>query len=363
MAVPARSQAPGAQPAHATAPGGAAALRIGAVACSDPERSYSQQEALALLGLERDEFAQRIFERCGVRRRQLELGPEELAQNMQARTALVEERLLKHATRAIDRLDIDPAQVGTVLTSTLYSLGGPTLDHRLIEHYGMDPATDKYHVVGVGCASAVPLLRLGALAAGAAPDRKVLIVAADLMSGMLSPAGAHDHRAKTVGSAIFGDGCAAAVLDAGAQARGPAVVASTVHHIGSTLGAVRMQLAGADSYLHLDPDLPEAAAAGLTPLTEQFLASLDLRSEHIDHWILHPGGRRILEQVQHALSLSDEQVSVSRDVLANHGNTGTSMIFYVLEQTLRERAPAHGEIGLMVTLGPGVTIGLMALAW
>jgi hypothetical protein len=88
-------------------PNHAGTLRIGAIACSDPSRSYSQREVLALLGLEGDEFAEAIFERAGVKRRQFELGAEQLAQNLQARTALVEDRLLKHATRAIDRLDVD----------------------------------------------------------------------------------------------------------------------------------------------------------------------------------------------------------------------------------------------------------------
>src|SRR5690242_19355226 len=125
-------------------PGSPAALRIAALSCSDPARSYSQREVLQLLGLEGDEFAERIFARAGVTRRQLELGERELAQNLQARTVLVEDRLLEHSVRAIDGLEVDPAEVGTLVTSTLYSLGGPTLAHRLIEHYGMDPATDKY---------------------------------------------------------------------------------------------------------------------------------------------------------------------------------------------------------------------------
>jgi len=348
---------------RARPPSHISASRISAIACSHPACSYSQREVLALLGLEGDEFAERIFERCGVKRRQLELGAGELAQNLQARTALIEDRLLEHATRAIDQLDVDPAEIGTLVTSTLYSLGGPTLAHRLIEQYGMDPATDKYHVVGVGCASAVPLVRLAGLAVRQTPGHKALIVAADLMSGILSLAAPGDHRAKIVGSAIFGDGCAAAVLDAGAPASGPAVVDAKVHHIGGTLGAVRMELAGSDSYLHLEPDLPQAAAAGLAPLADEFLAPLGLTRGEIDHWIVHPGGRRILERIQEALSLSDEQVGVSYDVLANHGNIGTPTIFYVLDETLRRCAPAHGDLGLMVTVGPGVAIGLMLLAW
>ncbi|HEV2980438.1 MAG TPA: 3-oxoacyl-[acyl-carrier-protein] synthase III C-terminal domain-containing protein [Solirubrobacteraceae bacterium] len=351
----------GTTPARSPTPRGA--LRIPAIACSDPARSYSQREVLALLGLEGDEFAQRIFRRAGVQRRQLEFGAQELALNLQARTALIENRLLEHATRAMDRLDVDPAEIGTLVTSTLYSLAAPTLAHRLVEHYGMSPATDKYHVLGVGCASAVPLVRLAAPSVEQSRGQKAVIVAADLMSGILSLATPDDARAKTVASAIFGDGCAAIVLDAGAQAAGPAVVASKVHHIRGTLGAVRMELSGHDSFLHLDPDLPEAASVGLAPLARDFLGDQGLTCDDIEHWIVHPGGPRILQRVQEALSLSDEQVGVSYDVLANHGNTGTPTIFYVLQETIRRFAPTPGELGLMVTIGPGVTVGLMLLAW
>ena len=31
---------------------------------------------------------------------------------------------------------------------------GSNLAHRLVDHYDMDPSTDKYHILGVGCASA-----------------------------------------------------------------------------------------------------------------------------------------------------------------------------------------------------------------
>jgi alkylresorcinol/alkylpyrone synthase len=339
------------------------AARISAIASSSPARSYSQREVLALLGQHGDEFAERVFARCGVARRQLELGEEALDRNLQARTALVEDGLFEHAKRAIDRTGVNPADVGLLVTSTLYSLGGPTLAHRLVEHYEMDPAVDTYHVTGVGCASAVPLVRLASLALGQLPARKSLIVGADLLSGMLTRAAPGDSRSKVVASALFGDGCAAAVLESGPEAPGAAVVGSAVHHVGGSLGAVRMELGEADSYLRLEPDLPEAAAAGLATLVDDFLQPLGLTRPAIDHWIVHPGGRRILERVQEALSLSDAQVRVSYDVLADHGNMGTPTIFYVLDETIRRCAPAHGELGLMVTVGPGVTIGLMALAW
>jgi predicted naringenin-chalcone synthase len=339
---------------------------ISRLALAGPETSFTQNDVLGLLGLSGDEFAQRIFSRCGVQRRGLTLTDDFLATTVQGRTHAIEEHLLGYAIRAIDELDIDPANIGVVVSSTLYSLGGPTIAHRLVDHYEMDPATDKYHVVGVGCASAVPLVRLASQTLRDRPGKKALVIAAESMTGILMGAAEDDERSKTVGSSIFGDGCAAALIefdDAPAGAGGPAVLASKVHQVAGTLGAVRMQLTPQDSYLHLIRELPDVASEGLLELVDDFLASSGLGREAIDHWLVHPGGRRIIESVQEALDLSREDVASSYDVLSEHGNMGTPSIFYVMRRAVERRAPQAGDLGLMVTVGPGVTVGLMLLRW
>ncbi len=345
--------------------------RISGLALAGPETSFTQEDVLGLLGLSDDEFARRIFSRCGVRRRQLTLTDEFLATTVQGRTLAIEDHLLSYAVRAIDELEIDPSEIAVVVSASLYSLGGPTIAHRLVDHYEMDPSTDKYHVVGVGCASAVPLMRLASQTLREHPGKKGLVVAAESMTGILMGASAEDPRSKTVGSSIFGDGCAAAAIEYGYSSptapgglgAGPAILASKVHQISGTLGAVRMQLAPDDSFLHLIRELPDVAGAGLGELVDEFLAAQGHKREAIDHWLVHPGGRRIIESIQEALSLSREDVETSYEVLAEHGNVGTPSIFYVMKCAIERRRPQAGELGLMVTVGPGVTVGLMLLQW
>lgn len=337
-----------------------APVRIAGLALAQPPRTYTQEQALQLLQLDGDEFARRIFASCGVKRRQLDLNPYWLATTLQGRAEAVEELLLQRSLEAIERLGIeDRRAIGTLVTSTLFSLGCPTLAHRLIEAAGLHADTDKYHVLGVGCASAVPLVRLAAKGLASDPSRRALVVAAESMSGMLVQALPGDSKSKTVGSAIFGDGCAALLLDAGDGASGPELLASAVHQIPDSLHAVELSLAPEDSYLGLVRELPDVAAAHLARLLDSFLARHRLTRGDIEHWVVHPGGRRILESAQEALSLDDEQVAVSYDVLAEHGNVGTPSIFYVLARTLEQRAPSVGETGLLLTIGPGVTVGLM----
>jgi alkylresorcinol/alkylpyrone synthase len=337
--------------------------RIAALAVADSETVLSQAQVLKRLGLEGDEFAEGIFARSGVQRRHLELSDEFLALGLQDRTPQVERELLERSIRAVDALQVDPHEIGTVISASLYSLGVPTLAHRLIDHYAMGPTTDKYHITGVGCASGVPLMKLASQTLHEHPERKTLVVAAESMSSTLMRATPNDPKAKTVGSAIFGDGCAAALLSRDPRAGGPAILASQVHQIADTHDAVSLHFSNQDSYLHLARELPDLAGAGLPAVAESFLRRNHLEHSDIDHWIVHPGGRRIIENVQTALELSREDVATSWSALAEHGNVGTPSIMYVLKDTIERYAPEPGERGLMVTIGPGVTVGLMLLGW
>lgn len=337
--------------------------RIAGLAVSDSEETLSQEQVLDRLGLAGDKFAERIFARCGVERRNLNLADAFLSRTSQGRAQDVEAELMRHSVRAVDRLGLDLGRIGTVVSASLYSLGLPTLAHRLVDHYEMDPTIDKYHITGVGCASAVPLMRMAAGLLHQRPEQDSLIVAAESMSSILMQATDADPRAKTVGSAIFGDGCAAAVLSSDPDADGPMILASQVHQIGGTLGAVSLSFSAEDSYLHLARELPDLAGAGLPYVTDRFLRENELERAEIEHWIMHPGGRRIIENMQSALELSDEQTELAWGTLANHGNVGTPSIFYVLQDTIAQRNPQPGERGLAVTIGPGVTVGLMLLQW
>jgi predicted naringenin-chalcone synthase len=342
----------------------AALARLCGLALSIPATSFTQDELLPVLGLSADPFAETIFARSGVRKRHLELSPHTLATTLQARTEATEEQLLRLALEATEQLDFEPDEIGLVVTATYYSLGGPTLAHRLVDELGLEPGTDKYHLVGVGCASAVPLFRLAARCLRDHPGRKALVVAAESVSGFLTPVSPGDGKAKVVGSALFGDGCAAALLGGPREdAAGPEILATAVHQVAGTLGHVRFGVTADDSHMRIARELPAVAEEGARPLVEGFLDEHGLAPADVDHWLVHPGGPGIIEAVQRGLGLGDEQVAPSFRVLSEFGNVGTPASLFVLAETVKERRPAPGDLGLMITIGPGVTVGLMLLAW
>ncbi len=339
------------------------AARVDQLATANPAASYSQDEMLDLLGLRGNEFAETIFGRCGVERRQFALTPGLLASTLQSRVEHSEEHLLTMALEAIGKLDCEPSDIATVITASYYSLGGPTLAHRLVHELDLDPATDKYHVLGVGCASAVPLFKLASQALLEKPESRALVVGVESITGFLTAVGPDDEKTKIVGSSLFGDGCAAAVLTRDAASAGPALLAARVHQVEDTLGSVRFRVSAEDSFMHMGRELPEIARQGAAKLVDDFLADRGLTRDRIEHWMIHPGGRGIVEAVEQSLGLDREQVQVSYDTLAEHGNMGTPSSMYVLQGVAERNEPKPGELGLMLTIGPGVTVGLMLLRW
>jgi predicted naringenin-chalcone synthase len=335
------------------------------VSTATPTTAFDQQQMLELLGLAEDPFATEIFARCGVRTRSLEISPEHLRTSLQARTPATEEQLMRLATRAVDGLGANLDDVGVVVTASYYALGGPTLAHRLIDSYGLRDDVDKYHLVGVGCASAVPLLRLASQALRDRPGERALVVAAESASGFLSPVAPGDEKVKVVGSALFADGAAAALieLDADVFAPGPAIVATTVHQVPGTLDHVRFAVSESDSHMRMARELPDLAQSAVPGLVDAFLSANGLDRSAIDHWPVHPGGRGILDGLQRGLELTDADVAPSAAVLAEHGNVGTPSCLFVLARTLADRHPRPGDRGLAITIGPGVTVGLMLLQW
>ena len=339
------------------------APNLGGLAVASPPSSFTQDELLDLLGLRGNEFAELIFARCGVERRNLQVSPEVLSSSLQERTPATEEQLFGMAVEAVEALDVDPAEIGVLVTANYYSLGGPTLAHRLLDHLGLGADVDKYHLVGVGCASAVPLFRLAGQALRDRPGQRALVVAAECVTGFLTTVGEEDEKVKIVGSALFGDGCGAALLDGEGDAPGPRIAGSAVHQVPGTLDHVRFAVESAESHMRISRELPAIAQTGLEPLVAGFLAERGLGPGRVDHWIVHPGGRGIIEGVQSGLGLDDEQVETSFRVLREHGNVGTPASFFVLDEVLRTSRPGAGELGCMVTIGPGVTIGLMLIEW
>jgi alkylresorcinol/alkylpyrone synthase len=103
------------------------------------------------------------------------------------------------------------------------------------------------------------------------------------------------------------------------------------------------------------------------PMIEQALARLFRRHgismADIRFWVLHPGGRKVIDNVQEHFGLTNAQLHFSRTVLRNYGNMSSPTVMFVLDEVMRNGDPQPGDLGVMVALGPGMAAEVVLLRW
>ena len=103
----------------------------------------------------------------------------------------------------------------------------------------------------------------------------------------------------------------------------------------------------------LDRDLAPFVRRHVVDVVEGFLRPRGLRRQDVSRWILHPGGRRIIEVMCEKLGLGAQDLAATEAVLAEHGNMSSVTVLFVLDQILRSHRPRAGERGVLGAFGPG----------
>src|SRR5258706_7012117 len=110
------------------------------------------------------------------------------------------------------------------------------------------------------------------------------------------------------------------------------------------------------SIQHLAGPMIETA---LKPLLQRH----GLSRSQIGFWIVHPGGRKVIDNVQKHFAMTDAQLRFSRTVLRNYGNMSSPTVMFVLEEVVRSGDPQPGDWGMMIALGPGMAAEVALLKW
>ena len=74
---------------------------------------------------------------------------------------------------------------------------------------------------------------------------------------------------------------------------------------------------------------------------DAFLADHDLTRGDIGWWVCHPGGPKVINALRDTLGLTDHDLALTRDSLAQIGNLSSASVLHVLADTLRERPPSR----------------------
>ena len=72
----------------------------------------------------------------------------------------------------------------------------------------------------------------------------------------------------------------------------------------------------------------------------------------IEHLIFHPGGKKIVQTVEDLFADLGKNINDTKEVLNSYGNMSSATVLYVLERIM-DKNPKKGDLGLMLSFGPG----------
>ena len=254
------------------------------------------------------------------------------------------------ALRAVERLDIgaERHRISHLVVASCTGFIAPGLDVLLAERLGLRPDVERTIVGFMGCAAAVPALRLAHHVVRSDPAARVLVITVELCTLHLQ----ETANLETILSfLLFGDGAAAALVTA--DPHGIALRDFRAAVIPQTQGMITWHIGDNGFDMFLSGQVPGQIAQALR--TEATRTEL-LRGEEIANfelWAVHGGGRTVLDAVEIALALPTGALAVSRGVLHDFGNMSSSTVMFALARML-ESAGDGSRHGLAMAFGPGM---------
>lgn len=265
---------------------------------------------------------------------------------------------------ALDAGGVAADEVDLLIATSVTGVAVPSLDARLIARLGLRPTVKRIPLFGLGCvAGAAGLARLHDYLL-AWPKQTAVLLSVELCS--FSIPFTRPATADLVVSALFGDGAAALVARGGRcrTAAGPQVVATHSEVCPDSVGALGWRLGSEGFRIVLSTGLPDVVARRLGGCVGGFLAAHGLAVEDMRAWICHPGGPNVIDAAQRSLALPDAAMAASRRSLAQVGNLSSASVLHILQDVMAaEDGPPPGSHGLLIGLGPGVSIELVLLRW
>ncbi len=309
-----------------------------------------------------------LFDRCGVEQRHFSFPPDyylaDKSFDERNRDYIAGARDLaeRAARECLREAGVEPERVDHLILVTTTGLATPSLDALLVPRLGLRPDVRRWPLFGLGCAGgAGALVRAEEILRGGT-DGLALVISVELC-GQSFTRRANDP-VDAVGGALFGDGAVALLVSSSEASRGgPSIVARRSVLFENSEQIMGWRFTSDGMRLVLSREITDLLKRRFRPVVQEFLASAGMTLRDITYWVLHPGGRRIVEAYQQALDCPAETLAWARNSLARVGNLSSASVLFVLADVFHEARPRSGEKALVAAPGPGFGMEMLVLEW
>ncbi len=267
--------------------------------------------------------------------------------------------------RCLDPEGLAPEDIDYLCVITTTGLLAPGLTAHLIKEMGFREDCSRVDVVGMGCNAALNGLNPVSCWAAANPGRNALMVCIEVCSA----AYVFDYTIRTaIVNSLFGDGAAAVLVRAQASDAprfAPSILGFNSQIITPAIGAMRYDW---DEEAHkfsffLDRDIPYVVGAYAERPVDRLLETHGLKRRHIDHWLVHSGGKKVIDAIQYNVGIREHDVRHTVSVLRDYGNLSSASVLFSYQRLLKEGLVQRGDTCVWMTMGPGSTIETCLTRW
>jgi predicted naringenin-chalcone synthase len=282
--------------------------------------------------------------RNGIASRHLAL--ESLTEAFEISPDILHARFAKHAPalaaqaaeRALCQAQTTAGQIDAVIVSTCTGYLCPGLTSHVAEQLGLRADVLALDLVGQGCGAALPNLRTAESLLLSGRAGSVLCVCVEVCSAAFY---LDDDPGVLISACLFGDGAGAAVVCGTPPETGRRVRWKTAGSVLSPKDRDLLRFETTNGMLRniLSPCVPVLAARHAETVFAEVTARAGIDRRQIAGWILHAGGRDVLNALQETFDLPDEEVRSSAKILEEFGNLSSPFVLFSLQAALADNVP------------------------
>jgi alkylresorcinol/alkylpyrone synthase len=265
----------------------------------------------------------------------------------------------------MDQLQMSPQEIDQLTVVSTTGIAVPALDARLMNRIPFSRGMKRLPLFGLGCLGGAAGIARTADYLQGHPREAVILFAVELCS--LTIQRDDLSMANLVASGLFGDGAAALLMVGDDHPRAktgmPRVIDSQSHFFPETEHIMGWDVTNSGFKVLLSADIATLAQSEVRPILDAFLSKHELTIASIDHWLVHPGGPRVIQALQAGLGLPDQALALSWETLAEAGNVSSASVLVILEKFMKRSQPKPGAWGVLMAMGPAFSAELVLLQW